>query len=203
LNHSPFFYQDDFHKLSPLIGCYLLNIYVFLACNAIFTNKISPSFAQMYPRHVPLTSFSHLLLPHITNFIGNDLAIIVMWNMFFIGSYEIDINVIHLLVLFEHQCYAHCLDMNVICLFMLFRQRCCMSIGVVYTQKLCTWLLCLNNAWHLCLNNMNLWNNTFCTNLEQTHKAYKFVMHSTPKTTRQNNRHTYTHSQDKEPNKTK
>jgi hypothetical protein len=33
---------------------------------------------------------------------GHDLAIIVMWNMFFIGSYGININVIHLLVLFEH-----------------------------------------------------------------------------------------------------
>jgi hypothetical protein len=51
-----------------------------------------------------------------------------------------------------------------------------MFICVVYTQKSCTQLLCLNNAQHLCLNNMNLWNNIFCTDLERTHEAYKFVM---------------------------
>ncbi len=51
-----------------------------------------------------------------------------------------------------------------------------MFIHVVYAWKLCTWLLCLNNAWHSCLNNINLWNNRFCTNLEWTHEAYKFVM---------------------------
>ncbi len=66
--------------------------------------------------------------------------------------------------------------MNVICLFVLFRHKCCMSIHVVYTWKSCTWLLCLNNAWHSCLNDTNPWNNIFHTNLEQTHEAYKFVM---------------------------
>jgi hypothetical protein len=38
----------------------------------------------------------------ITNFMGHDLAIIVMQNLLFIGSYGIDMNVIHLIVLFEH-----------------------------------------------------------------------------------------------------
>jgi hypothetical protein len=51
-----------------------------------------------------------------------------------------------------------------------------MCICVVYTQKSFTWLPCLNNAWHLCLNNMNPWNNRFHTDLKQTHETYKFVM---------------------------
>jgi hypothetical protein len=56
------------------------------------------------------------------------------------------------------------------------RHGCYMSIHVVYTQKLCTRLSCLNNAQHSCLNNMNLWNNNFHIDLEQTHEVYKFVM---------------------------
>jgi hypothetical protein len=62
---------------------------------------------------------------------GHDLAIIVVQNLFFIGSYGIEIDVIHLLILFEHQCCVHylntnvicmfyCLDTNVVCLFVLF-----------------------------------------------------------------------------------
>jgi hypothetical protein len=69
---------------------------------------------------------------------SHNLAIIVMRNLFFIGSFGIDMDVIHLLVLFGHQCHAHCLDMNVICLFVLFTHGCCMFIHVVYTRKLCT-----------------------------------------------------------------
>jgi len=38
----------------------------------------------------------------ITNFMGHNLTIIVVRNLFFIGLYEIDTNVIHLLLLFEH-----------------------------------------------------------------------------------------------------
>jgi len=96
--------------------------------------------------------------------------------LFFISLYGIDTNVIHLLVLFEHQCRAHCWDTNVICLFILFKHECYMSIYVVYTWKSCTQLSCLNNAWHLCLNNTNLWINKFRTNLEWTYEAYNFVM---------------------------
>jgi hypothetical protein len=44
---------------------------------------------------------------------GHDLAIIVMRTLLFIGLYGIDTNVIHLFVLFEHQCCAHCSDTNV------------------------------------------------------------------------------------------
>jgi hypothetical protein len=90
----------------------------------------------------------------------------------------IDMDVIHLFVLFEHRCHVHCLYMNVICLFVLFWHECCVSIHIVYTQKLCKqrWLLCLNNVWHSCVKNMNPWNNRFHTNLERTHEAYKFVM---------------------------
>jgi len=63
--------------------------------------------------------------PFITNFMDEDLVII---EFFFIGSYGIDTNVIHLLELFEHRCHVHCLYMNVICLFVLFKQGYRMSI---------------------------------------------------------------------------
>ncbi len=43
----------------------------------------------------------------------------------------------------------------------LFRHECCVFIRIVYTQKLSTRLLCLNNAWHSCVNDMNPWNNIF------------------------------------------
>jgi hypothetical protein len=38
----------------------------------------------------------------ITNFMGHDLTIIVVWNLFLACSYGTYMNVIHLLVLFEH-----------------------------------------------------------------------------------------------------
>ncbi len=69
---------------------------------------------------------------------GHDLAVIVVRNLLFIGSYGIDMNIIHLLMLFEHQCCANCFNTNVICIFILFRHGCCMSIRVVYAQKSCT-----------------------------------------------------------------
>jgi len=75
---------------------------------------------------------------YITNLMGHDLTIIVVRNVFFIGLYGINTNVIHLLVLFEHGYHAHCLDTNVIWLFVSFKHGCCMSICVVYTQKLYT-----------------------------------------------------------------
>jgi hypothetical protein len=56
----------------------------------------------------------------IINSMGHNLAIIVVQNLLFISSYGINTDVIHLLVLFEHQCHVHCLDMNVVCLFVLF-----------------------------------------------------------------------------------
>jgi len=112
----------------------------------------------------------------ITNFMGHDLTIIVVQNLLFIGSYGIDTNVIHLFVLFEYQCHVHYLGTNVICLFVLFKHKYCMSICVGYTWKSCAQLSCLNNAWHLCLDNTNLWNNKFHMNLEQTHEPCKFVM---------------------------
>jgi hypothetical protein len=98
---------------------------------------------------------------YVTNFMGYNLAIIVLQNLFFIDLYRIDTNVINLFILFEYWCHVHCLNMNVICLFVFFRHRCCMFILVVYTQKSCTWLPCLKNAWHSCLNNTNVWNNNF------------------------------------------
>jgi hypothetical protein len=71
---------------------------------------------------------------------------------------------------------AHCLNTNIICLFILFKHECCMFIRFVYTQKSCTWLSYLKNAWHSYLNNTNLWSNRFRMELKQTHEAYKFVM---------------------------
>jgi hypothetical protein len=112
---------------------------------------------------------------HLSNFMGHNLVIIVMWNLVFICLYGIYTNVIHLFVLFEHWWGAHCFDTNVICLFILFIHRCCMSICVVYAQMPCTQLFCLNNTQYSYLNNMNPWNNTFHTDLEQTHEACKFV----------------------------
>jgi hypothetical protein len=107
----------------------------------------------------------------ITNLMGHDLAIVVVWSWFFIGLYGINTNVIHLLVLFEHKYCAHYLNMNVICLFVLFKHRCCMSIHVAYTWKSYTQLSCLNNAWHSCSTNTNLWNNRFWVDLKQTHET--------------------------------
>ncbi len=113
----------------------------------------------------------------IIDFMGHDLAIIVVRNFLFIVLYGIDTNVIHLIVLFEHQCLVHCLNTNVTCMFiLLFRHGCCMYIHIVYTWKSCTQLLCLNNARHSCLNDTNPWNNIFHMDLEQTHETYKFVM---------------------------
>jgi len=112
----------------------------------------------------------------ITNFMRHDLAIIIVQNILFIGLYGINTNVIHLLVLFELQCHVHYLDTNVICLFVLFRHEYCVFICIIYTQKSCTQLPCLNNAWNLCVNNMNPWNNIFWMDLEKTHETYKFVM---------------------------
>ncbi len=72
----------------------------------------------------------------ITNFMGHNLVIIVMQILFFIGSYGIDMDVIHLFILFEHQCHANCLDTNFICLFILFRHECCM-LFMLFTHKSC------------------------------------------------------------------
>jgi hypothetical protein len=85
-------------------------------------------------------------LNFITNFMGHNLTIIVVQNLLFIGSNVIDTYVIHLLILFKHQCHVHCLNMNVISLFILFKHGCCMSIHIVYIGKSCTQLSCLNNA---------------------------------------------------------
>jgi hypothetical protein len=76
----------------------------------------------------------------------------------------------------RYKCHSFICIVWTLMLCTLFRHGCCISIHVIYTQKSCTWLLCLNNAQHSCLNNMNLWNNKFRTNLEWTHEAYKFVM---------------------------
>jgi len=72
----------------------------------------------------------------ITNFMGHNLTIIVMQNLIFIGSYEIDMDVIHLLVclnidsmciVYAQMSYAcsYCLNTNVACLFVLFTHESC------------------------------------------------------------------------------
>jgi hypothetical protein len=65
---------------------------------------------------------------------GHDLAIIVVQNLFFIGSYGTNMDVIHLLMLFEHKYHVHYLNTNVICLFVSFKHGCYMFIDVVYTK---------------------------------------------------------------------
>jgi hypothetical protein len=91
----------------------------------------------------------------ITNLMGHNLVIIIVWNVFFVSSYGINTNFINLLMLFEHWYHAHFLDTNVICLFVLFKHGCCMFIHVVYIRKLYTRLLRLNNPQHSCLTNTN------------------------------------------------
>jgi hypothetical protein len=117
----------------------------------------------------------HVKSLYITNFMGHNMAIIVVQNLLFIGSYGIDTNVIYLLVLFKHWCHSHCLNTNIMCLFVLFKYKCYMSIWFFYTRKSCTLFSCLKNAWHSCLNNMNLWNNKFCTDFEWTWKFMIYV----------------------------
>jgi hypothetical protein len=69
-------------------------------------------------------------------FHGSRLAIIVMQDLLFIGLYKVDMNVIHLFVLFEHKYCVHCLDTNfnaylyylntdVVCIFVLFTPKSC------------------------------------------------------------------------------
>jgi hypothetical protein len=82
--------------------------------------------------------------------------------------------------------YLYCLNINVVCIVWTWMSyaysyclnTCCVFIRIVYTQKSCTWLSCLNNAWHLCVNDTNPWNNRFLMDLEWTHEAYKIVMNS-------------------------
>jgi len=69
----------------------------------------------------------------IINFMGQNLVVIVMRNLFFISLYEINTYVNHLFVMFEHRFRVHYLNMNVIYLFILFKHGCCVSIHVVYT----------------------------------------------------------------------
>jgi hypothetical protein len=90
-----------------------------------------------------------------------------VWNKHGCNSYICIVWILMSCILFGHECHM---------LFELFKHGCFMFIHVVYTWKSYTELLCLNNAWHSCLNNINLWNNIFCTNLKWTHEAYKFVM---------------------------
>ncbi len=42
---------------------------------------------------------------YITNFMGHILTIIVMRNLLFICSYGIDMDIIHLFILFEQKCH--------------------------------------------------------------------------------------------------
>jgi hypothetical protein len=69
---------------------------------------------------------------------GHDLAIVIMRNLFFIGLYGIDMDIIYLFVLFEYRCHVHCLNTNVICLFVLFKHECyvylyCLHMKGVHT----------------------------------------------------------------------
>jgi hypothetical protein len=76
--------------------------------------------------HFDYTHIINIHQPHlkkrktyIANFIGHNLAIIIVWNLFFISLYGIDMDVIHLLVMFTSMSYA------------LFRHKCHMLIRIV------------------------------------------------------------------------
>jgi len=84
-----------------------------------------------------------------------------VWNRHRCHSFTCIVWTLMLCTLFKHECH---------CLFILFKYEYCMFIPLVYKQKSCTQLLCLNNAWHLCSNNTNLWNNKFHMNLKWTHE---------------------------------
>jgi len=121
--------------------------------------------------NILLINVNILIKLNITNFMGHNLAIIVM-HIFFhkMGSYGKDTDVIHLFVLFEHWCHMHYLDTNAMCLFILFKHRCCVFICVVHTRKSCTQLPFLNNAWYEPMKPINLWwtflKTTICCNLD-------------------------------------
>jgi hypothetical protein len=162
----------------PVHDCVFDFHYVYLPC--LPSGSKSTTSQQLHNNGIYLLyvawSLPYIVKTCITNVLGHDLTIIVLQNLLFIGSYGINMDVIHLFVLSKHWYHVHCLNTNAICLFVSFKHGCCMSIHVVYTQKLYTWLSCLNNAWHLCLTNTNLWNNKFHMDLEWTHEACKFVM---------------------------
>jgi hypothetical protein len=74
------------------------------------------------------------------------MATIIVQNLFFIGLCEIDTNVIHLFILFEHQCCAYCLNTNVIRIFILNMDVVCLFM--LFTHRSHAHNTCLNNAWH-------------------------------------------------------
>jgi hypothetical protein len=86
-----------------------------------------------------------------------------VWNWYRCHSFTYIVWTLMLCVLFKHKCYMF---------DRIIKHEYCIFIRVIYKQKSCLQLLCLNNAWHLCLNNTNLWNNRFRMNLKRTHEIY-------------------------------
>jgi len=76
----------------------------------------------------------------IKNFLNHKLVTIVMQNVCSIESYYLDMNIIHLFVLFRHGCYIHCLHKNVMHTFMLCRHQMlyvylyCLDTNVMFKQ---------------------------------------------------------------------
>jgi hypothetical protein len=79
--------------------------------------------------------------PYITNFMGYNLAIIVVQNLFFIGSYGIDINVfiyvyflnidvMRIVLTRISYFYLYCLS------WMLYVYSCCLHMKIVYTTSM-------------------------------------------------------------------
>jgi hypothetical protein len=69
---------------------------------------------------------------------GHDLTIIFMQNLVFIGSYGIDLNIVHIFVFFEHRCHSHCLTPNsvpicIVYTWMLYVYSCHLHMKVVHT----------------------------------------------------------------------
>jgi hypothetical protein len=99
-----------------------------------FNNFSFADSRKVFPLGYIVSCMIHPIFFNITNFMGHDLAIIIMWNLLFIGLYGIDTDVIQLLVLFEHRCYVHYLDTNVICMFILFKHN-VVCLFVLLTHK--------------------------------------------------------------------
>ncbi len=76
----------------------------------------------------------------IKNFLNHKLVTIVMQNVCSIESYYLDMNIIHLFILFRHGCYIHYLHKNVIHTFMLCRHQMlyvylyCLDTNVMFKQ---------------------------------------------------------------------
>ncbi len=94
-----------------------------------------------------LDILGYIIIGYITNFMSHD------------GNNSHVNFLFHKFVWNKHRCHSSTCIVWTSMSCALFRHECCVSIYVVFTQKSCTRFSCLDNAWHLCVNNTNPWNN--------------------------------------------